>query len=124
MGTGDFTTLSLDTFIAVVVLVPVISLLLLLKERRAIRRSSPYCQPLTPIFLVEIWFWLIGAFVAGCLLAVLLGFFVYVNAHSKATGVESIPPLPLILVVGIIAGLALFGWLLHVFARKEVRHQP
>ena len=59
--------------------------------------------------------WLISAAIEGFILIQFLGLYVYVNAHGRATGNESVPAFDLIFVFGSEAVLVLAGCALHWF---------
>src|SRR5688500_14342075 len=112
MNSGNFPILAAGGLVAVVTLMPVISLVLLKKERDS-RSGASHRTSLASLFLREILLWLAGVVVFGTLLVMLLGMFIYVNAHAGATGSESVPATPVILVLGILAGLCVYGVWLH-----------
>lgn len=113
MNSGNFPVIATIGFIAVAVLIPIVSFVFLKKEYKAnadvLGRKS-----LASIFFTELSLWIATVMVAGFVLMMLLGFFVYVHAHAGATGNESVPLAPLLLVFGIEIGLALVGLFLHV----------
>jgi len=112
MNAGNFPIIALFTFVAVAVLAPATSFVFLKKERDSIAEFSNR-KSLASIFFTEVLLWLAAVLVVGFVLVMLLGLFVYVNAHAGATGSEPIPMAPLLIVFGILAGLSLFGVWLH-----------
>ncbi len=112
MNAGNFPFITLFAFIAVAILAPVISFVFLKKERDSIAEFSNR-KSLASIFFTQVLLWLAAILIVGFVLVMLLGMFVYVNAHAGATGSEPVPVAPLIIVFIILAGLALFGVGLH-----------
>ena len=112
MNAGNFPIIALVAFGLVATLAPIISFVLLKKERDS-RAESSHHKSLASIFFTEILLWLAANLVAGFLLVMILGFFVYVNAHARATGNESVPIVPLMIVFAVLGGLSLFGVWLH-----------
>ncbi|MDQ3684500.1 MAG: hypothetical protein M3430_02710 [Acidobacteriota bacterium] len=113
MNAGNFPVIATIVFIAITVLIPIVSFLFLKREYKAnadvLGRKS-----IASIFFTEVLLWLAAVLAAGFVLMMMMGLFVYANAHAGATGNESVPIAPLLLVFGIEAGLALIGLLLHV----------
>ena len=112
MNAGNFPIVALLAFVAVAVLVPVVSFVFLQRERDSVAEVSNR-KPLASIFFTEVLVWLAALLIAGFVLVMLLGLFVYVNAHAGAAGSEPVPIAPLLLVFGLLAGLSLFGVWLH-----------
>ena len=112
MDAGSFPLIALFTFMAVAVLAPIISFVFLKKERDSIAEFSNR-KPLAPIFFTEVLLWAVAVLAVGLVLAMLLGLFVFVNAHAGATGSEPVPIVPLLLCFGMLGGLSLFGVWLH-----------
>src|SRR5688572_17064907 len=112
MNSGNFPILAAGALVALVISVPVISLVFLKRERDA-RSDASHRKSLASLFTREILLWLAGLLVFGTLLVMLLGMFIYVNAHAGATGSEPVPVTPVILMLGILAGLSLYGVWLH-----------
>src|ERR1051325_4255598 len=108
MNAGNFPIIALLAFVAVSILAPAISFVSLKKERDSIAEFSNR-KSLAPIILTQVLLWLAAVLIAGFLLVMLLGMFVYVNAHAGATGSESVPIAPLVIVSGMLAGLSLFA---------------
>ena len=113
---GSFPIITAWSFLAVLLSVPLVSLIFLKREQKRIAAGS-YRKPIAALFFAEVWLWLIAAFIEGFILVWFLGFYVYLNAHGKATGNESVPAASLILVFGSEAVLVLAGWLLHRFMK-------
>jgi hypothetical protein len=120
LTSSSFPIVAWRCFLAIVFSVPLVSLISLKREQQRIAAGS-YRKPIAALFFAELWLWLIAAFIAGFILVSLLGFYVYVNAHSRATGSETVPPAPLILVFGGEVVLVFVGWLLHRFM-KHLMH--
>lgn len=112
MNTGNFPLIALFAFVGIAVLTPVISFVFLKRKRDSIA-EFPSRRPLASIFLTEILLWIAAVLVAGFMLVMLLGMFVYINAHAGATGSEAVSIAPLLIVFGMLAGLSLFGLWLH-----------
>ena len=112
MNAGSFPIIALSAFAAVAALTPAISFALLRKERDSIAEFSNR-KSLAPVFFTEVLLWLAAVLAVGFVLVLLLGMFVYVNAHAGASGGEPVPIAPLMVVFGTLAGLALFGVWLH-----------
>jgi hypothetical protein len=112
MNAGNFPIIALTAFVAVAVSAPAISYVFLKKERDSIAGSSNR-KPLAPIFFTEVLLWLAATLVVGFVLVLLLGLFVYVNAHAGATGGEPVPVAPVLVVFGMLAVLSLYGVWLH-----------
>jgi hypothetical protein len=113
---GSFPIVAAWLFLTIVILVPLISLVALRREQNRIAGDS-YRKPITAVFLAEVWLWLIAAVIAGFLLSLFFGFYIFVNAHDHATGNERVPYRAMILVFGIDACLVFAGWLLHRFMK-------
>ena len=113
---GSFPAIVELSFLAIVLSVPLISLLFLKREQRIIAAGS-YRKPITALFIAELWLWGIAASIIGFLLVVYLGFYIFVHAHGHATGNESVPPGTLIFVFGIEGMLILVGFFLHWFMK-------
>ncbi len=113
MNAGNFPIIATIVFVAIAALTPVVSFVFLKKEYKAnadvLGRKS-----LASIFFTEMLLWIATVLVAVFVLIMMLGFFVYVNSHAGATGNESVPVAPLLLVFGIEIGLALVGLFLHL----------
>jgi hypothetical protein len=113
---GSFPIVAACLFLTIVILVPLISLVALRREQKRIAGGS-YRKPITAVFFAEEWLWLIAATIAGFLLSLFFGFYIFVNAHGHATGNESVPYRSLILVFGSEACLAFAGWILHRYMK-------
>ena len=112
MNAGNFPIIALLAFVTVAVLAPAISFVLLKKERDSIAEFSAR-KSLASIFFTEVLLWLAAVLAVGFMLVMLLGFFVFVNAHARATGGDAVPVAPLLIVFGLLGGLSLFGVWLH-----------
>ena len=108
------------SFLAILFLVPGISLVFLKREQIRIAEGS-YRKPITALFVAEVWLWIIAACVEAFVLIQFLGFYVYLNAHSQANGNEGVPPTALIFVFGSEVVLLLAGCVLHSFM-KHLMH--
>jgi len=114
---GSFPTVAAWLFLTIFILVPFISLVALRREQTRIAAGS-YRKPITAVFLAEVWVWLIAAIIAGFLLSLFFGFYIFVNAHGHATGNESVPYQAKILIFGFEACLVFAGWILHRFMKQ------
>jgi sterol desaturase/sphingolipid hydroxylase (fatty acid hydroxylase superfamily) len=121
MNAGNFPIIALVAFGLVVILAPILSFVFLKKERDSIAEFSDR-KPLASIFFTEILLWLAAILVAGFLLVMVLGLFVFVNAHVRATGNESVPIAPLTIAFGISIVLSLFGVWLHSYTISKLWH--
>jgi hypothetical protein len=117
---GSFPTIVQWSFLAVLFLVPAISLMFLKREQNKIA-DGYYRKPITSLFIAEVWLWVIAACVEGFVLIQFLGFYIYLNAHSRVTVNEGVPSTALIFVFGSEAVLVLAGCVLHWFM-KHLMH--
>jgi mannose/fructose/N-acetylgalactosamine-specific phosphotransferase system component IIC len=117
---GSFPTIVAWLFLTILSLVPAISLVFLKREQKKISEGS-YRKPITALFVAEVWLWLIAAAIEAFILIQFLGFYLYIKAHSQATGNEGVPPTALMLVFGSEALLVLAGLGLHWFM-KQLMH--
>jgi hypothetical protein len=103
-------------FLAIILCVPLASLIMLRREQKRLA-EGPYRKPIAALYFAEIWLWLIAACVEGFVLVSFLGFYIFLNAHGRATGGEGVRPAALIVIFGSEAALVLAGWLLHRFMK-------
>lgn len=112
MNAGSFPFIALFAFMAVAVLVPAISFVLLRRERDSIAAFSSR-KSLASIFFTEVLLWLAAVLVVGFGFFMLLAMSVYVNAHGGASESAPVPVGGLLVVLGILGGISLFGVWLH-----------
>ena len=113
---GSFPIISWWCFLAIVLLCPVASFITLKREQRRIAGGS-YLKPIAALFFAEVWLWLIEAFIEGVILVTFLGFYVFLNAHGRATGEERVTAASLMIVFGSEVAPAIAGWILHRFMK-------
>jgi hypothetical protein len=103
------------SFLAIACAVPFTSLIFLKREQTKI--AGGYRKPITALFIAELWLWAIVVGVVGFILILLLGFYVYLVSHSRATGHESVPSIFLIYNFGSESLLIPAGYFLHRFMK-------
>jgi len=120
MTSGTFPLLAPSLFILAAFITPIISYVLLRREHHLLSEAA-HRKPLSSVFFTEILLWIAAVLVLGFVMLMLVGFFVYINAHAGAKGAEPVPPIPIIMAASIILFLILIGWLLHLLTKRKLR---
>ncbi|HEU0143364.1 MAG TPA: hypothetical protein VFQ47_01145 [Nitrososphaera sp.] len=112
MNVGNFPIFVIIAFLAVALLTPAVSLILLKRKRDSTVDISSG-RSLTSVFFTELFLWVTIVLVVGVLLIVLLAIFAISAGHGRVANYEPVPLLPIIIILVILAGLALVGFVLH-----------
>ena len=120
MSLGNFPIFAIIAFLGVAILTPAVSLVLL-KKKRGLTVDISSGRSLASVFFTELFLWITIVLVVGVILIMLLTIFAISAGHGRVSNYE---PVPLLIVLALLASLAFIGFILHDRAKMMLIGSP